>query len=187
MTCWPPHMYCGLHGPLFDSEINTFSNIFTWGLYQESAYLQKSPPVWSGLVDLLRKWISGLMIGELRKRSLVLSMTQWIGIWTLVLAPLSKAWLTMGQSTSFLSPKTSLYLGHSSSFSRPSMGRASVPSSPRGKAQDTPIEALTTGLIKDKKRDFPSPPYHCGHYKQVVSGPGHHSNSQHPKIQRLIL
>ena len=32
MIHWPPHIFCGLCGPKFDSEIKMFSTTFTWGL-----------------------------------------------------------------------------------------------------------------------------------------------------------
>lgn len=39
-------------------------------------------------------------------------------------------------------------LGHTSSFTTPSTGRAEVPSPPRREPQESPIEALNTGLIE---------------------------------------
>ena len=32
LTYWARHLYCGLQCHIFDSEINTFSTMFTWGL-----------------------------------------------------------------------------------------------------------------------------------------------------------
>ena len=81
--------------------------------------LQQTPPEWSGLEDLLGRWIFGFMLGVFRKWSLWHSMSQWIGIQTPVRACLRRARHKMGQSTIFLSPKTGLYLGPSSSFSKP--------------------------------------------------------------------
>lgn len=49
LTSWPPHIYWDLCGPIFDSNINTFSTTFTWWLSQELADLQQTPPGWSGL------------------------------------------------------------------------------------------------------------------------------------------
>ena len=113
-----------------------------------------------------------------------LLMSHWIGILKPVWAPLTKAWLTMGLNASFQSPKTSRYLGHSSSFSRPLICRARGPSPERGKPQEPPFEALTTGLTEDQKRDPPSLPYNCGHHKQAGTGPSHHTTSQSPKRER---
>ena len=82
--------------------------------------LPVADPAWTiRFVDLLGWWISKLGLGGFRSWSLRLSMSQCISYRTPFWAPLSRAWLTMGQSASFQSPKTSLYLGHSSSFSRP--------------------------------------------------------------------
>ena len=69
----------------------------------------------SGLAGEVDTWTYACGI---RKLSLWLLMSHWIGIQTTVWALLTQAWLTMGQSTSFPSPKTCLFLGHSSSFSR---------------------------------------------------------------------
>jgi len=62
---WPPYMYCGICGPMFDSEINTLSTRFTWGILQVLVYLKQSPPGWSGIVDLLAMWLSGFVFGAL--------------------------------------------------------------------------------------------------------------------------
>ena len=48
-----PHMYCRLCGPIFDSEINTFSTRFTRAIEQELPYLKQTPHGLSCLVDLL--------------------------------------------------------------------------------------------------------------------------------------
>ena len=85
--------------------------------------------------------------------------------------------MTMGHITSFMSPKTSLHLGHYSSFVRPMIGRATVSAHPKGKPQDSPTEALNMGLIEDQKRGPPSLPENCGHHKQAGSGHSHHTNS----------
>ena len=82
-----------------------------------------------------------------------------------------------GQEHNIWSPKTNLYLGHSSSFPRPMIGRATVSAHPKGKPQDSPTEALNMGLTEDQKRDPPSLPENCGHHKQAGSGPSHHTNS----------
>lgn len=75
--------------------------------------------------------------------------------------PWARAWWTMGQSECFLSPKTSLSLWLSSTISRPSMGRATVPSPPRGNPQEPPFEAIATGSMEVQKRDTPSFPNNC--------------------------
>lgn len=49
------------------------------------------------------------------------------------------------------------------------------------------IEAFTTELMEDKKRDPPSLPDNCGHHKQAGSGTSHATTSQHPIIQGLCL
>ena len=137
-------------------------------------------------MDILGRCISGLVLGGFRKGSVLFSISQWIVIQTMVWAPLSMSCLTTGQSACILSPKTSLFWGHSSSYSRCSIGRYRVPFHPRGRPQDTPLEALTTGLIEDK-RDAPSHPGNSGHHKLPGSGPCHHTNSQHPKRHGLFL
>ena len=125
-------------------------------------------------------WLVGF-----RKSSMWFSLSQWIENWTLLWASLSRAWLTMGQSASFLSLKATLYLGHSSSFSRPLFGLTRFPYRWSVKPQDPPIEAPMTGLKEVQKRDTPSIPDNCGYHKQAGSGPSHHTNSQHPKRQVL--
>ena len=72
------------------------------GSRQIIAYLQQTP---TGTVDLLRKWTSLLMLGTFIKWSLWLLMSQWIGIWKTVWAPLRRVWLKMGRSTCILSQK----------------------------------------------------------------------------------
>ena len=84
-----------------------------------------------------------------------------------------------GQNACFLSPKTSLYLEHSSSLSRPLIDRARSPSTPRGKLLDILLETITTGLMVDQKRALSSIPDSLGHHKQAGSGLSHHTNSQH--------
>ena len=76
----------------------------------------------------------------------------------------------------FRSPKTRLILRHFSSFSRPLIGRARVLYPPRGKLQDLPHEALTTGLMEQQKTDTPFLPDKCGH---AGGGPSQHTKSQH--------
>ena len=71
-------------------------------------------------------------------------------------------------------------MGHSSSFSRPSIIRDRVPS-PIGKPQDSPREGFATGLMEDHKRDTPSFPYKFGHKYQAGPGPVNHTSSQDPK------
>lgn len=80
-----------------------------------------------------------LVIGGFRKLSLWLSVSQRICIWTPIWFSLRRAQVTMGENASFLKPKTSLYLGHSSSFIRPLIGSARLPSAPRRKPQDPQI------------------------------------------------
>lgn len=87
-------------------------------------------------------------------------------------------------SLRILSSKTSLYLGYSSSFSRPSICRARIPCPPRVNPQDPTLEALTTGFMVDDKGEPPFLPYNCGHNKHVSTGPSHHTTSQHPKRER---
>ena len=81
----------------------------------------------------------------------------------------------------FQSPKISAYLGHSSSFTTPWIGRARVPSPTSGKPQDPPVEALTTVLMVDQKKEPLFLPENCRHHKYIVSGPSHHTNRQHAK------
>ena len=80
--------------------------------------------------------------------------------------------------------QTSLYLEHSWSNSRPTIGRDRVPSHTRGKPQYYALEDLTTGLMEDQKREAPSLPYNFGHQKQAGTCPSSHTNSQHPKRGR---
>ena len=181
VTRLQPHVYCGICGLKVDSDIKIFSNTFTRGLLQELALLQQTIPGCSGLLDLLEMWTSGLMFGRFRKCILWFFMSHWIGIQTLVWTHLSRAWLTIVQSSCFLSPKTRLCMGHSSSFSRPLIVRDIIPSPTRQNPQDTPLEDLTKGFMKVHKRDPPSLSYICGHHKQAGTGPSHHSNSQPPK------
>lgn len=47
-----------------------------------------------------------------------------------------------------LSYKTSLYLGHSISFSRPMIGKERIPSPPRWNFQEPPLEALLAGIMR---------------------------------------
>ena len=129
VTHWPPHIYCCLCFSILDSEIYTFSSMLTWGLYQELATLMQAHTL------IARSWGYAL-VGVLwtravayRKRTLWLSMSQWIGIQTTVWAALSKAWLMMHRSACLLSPKSGLSLGHSIQ----SIVRARVPSPPRVK------------------------------------------------------
>ena len=95
-------------------------------------------------------------------------MSQDICIQTPVLATLAKSWVTMCRSSSLLSPKPSLYSGHSSSYSRPSICRDRVHSPPRGKPQDPPLEDLRIELMEDTQRDTPSFPYKCDTTNQVA-------------------
>ena len=92
----------------------------------------------------------------------------------------------MGQSASIRSPKTSPYLGHSSAFCRPSIGRPESLSSKRETSRPAFV-ALPTGLMEDKKRDIPSIPDNCGHHKQAGSGTGHTTTSQIPNRQELHI
>ena len=131
--------------------------------------------------------ISALVLGGFRKWSLWLSMPHRIGIWTPVWTALSKAWMTMDHIENFLSSKTSLHLGNSSSFSRPLIGRARIPSPPRGKHLDPPLDDLTKGIMEFQKRELASLPENCGHHKQVVNVPGQHTTKQHPNRQGLFL
>ena len=75
VTCWPSHMYCGLRGPIFDSESTIFSTTFTWGLQHNLDYLPQTPPGWSGFVDFLGSWIPALLPGGFRKWSVWLTMS----------------------------------------------------------------------------------------------------------------
>ena len=61
--------------------------------------------------------------------------------------------MTMGQSSRIRSPQTSLHLGQSSSFSRPSIGRPEAPLVQERYLKSCPRGALTTGLTEDNKRD----------------------------------
>ena len=92
-------------------------------------------------------WRSGHLDSQLGDvgNEVWLLMSHWIGIWTPVWAPLNMAWLTRGQSARFLSPKTSFYLGHSSSFSRLSISKDRVPSPPRGKPQTIHLKLSPQG------------------------------------------
>ena len=98
-----------------------------------------------------------LLGGGVRKGNLWLSRSHWRCIRAPVWATLTKVWLTMGQSASLLSPKPTLYSGHSSSFSRPESGRDSAP--PRETPSRPQLEDPTLGLSEDHQRDLPSFPY----------------------------
>lgn len=104
-------------------------------------------------------------------------MSQGIGIKKLW-ACLSKAWLTMGQSAHFLSPKSCLSLEPYSSFSRQSIVSARVPSHPRVKHHKTALKVLTTGHTEDLKIDTPNLPDNWGHHNISGNDPIYHSNCQ---------
>lgn len=114
-------------------------------------------------------------------------MSQPVGIQTNVWVHLSNAWLMMGQCAWFVSPKSSIHLGPYSYFSVESFVRARVPSLPRVKPEDTPIENLTRGLIVDNNRDYPYFPDNWGHHTRAGSGPNHHSKSQSQKRPILCI
>ena len=78
-------------------------------------------------LKLLVRWISRFTLRRIRRWSLWVSMSQWLGIYEGVWAPFSRVWMTMRQSSRIRSPQTSLHLGQSSSFSRPSIGRPEAP------------------------------------------------------------
>ena len=78
-------------------------------------------------VKWLVRWMPRVFVSGLRKCSLGLSMSQWIGIYEGVWAPFSRVWMTMRQSSRIRSPQTSLHLGQFSSFSSPSIGRPEAP------------------------------------------------------------
>ena len=89
-------------------------------------------------LTLLVRWISRLFLRGVGKWSLCLSMSQWIGIEEGVWAPFSRVWMTMRQRSRIRSPQTSLHLGQSSSFSRPSIGRPEAPLVQEGNLKTCP-------------------------------------------------
>lgn len=70
LNCWSPHMIYVICGLIIESEINTLSTTFTWGLYKEIASLQQTPPGSRGLGYILWGWIYGRVLVTYRKRSL---------------------------------------------------------------------------------------------------------------------
>ena len=107
-------------------------------------------------------------------------MSPWIGIQRAVWAPLRKSWLTIGQTANFLLPKTSLYLGNSSSFSRISIGTDKAPLFQEGNLKTLHLKTSPQGSM-DKNWKPPTFPYNFGHHKQAVTGPSQHAIRQHPK------
>lgn len=112
--------------PKFDSEIKTLSTTFTWVLQQESTFLHQTTPLRSGPEGSLGRWTSGEMLGDLGKEVFDFFF-HWNCMWTPVWGNLSKSWLTIGWCVSRLSPKTSIYIGHPSSYSRPSILQGQSP------------------------------------------------------------
>ena len=141
VTHWPPHVYRGFHVHKVDSEIKIFSTTITW----EFAFLQHTAPGWPGFLNLLGRWTSGLMLEAFSKLSLWLFMSQWIGIQT-TLSTLEQDLADNEPEWKSLSPKTSLYLVQSSTFSRPSICMDRVLSHPRGNPQGSPLEDILTWL-----------------------------------------
>jgi len=165
VTSCPPHTYCSLCGPIFYSEINTFSNIFSWGIWQEWTSQQHTPLGSPGLGEMLGRLISRLVLVAYRKRSLWLSMSQLIDIKTTLWAPLYRSgW----QWATFLSPKSKLSLGPYSSFSRHSIAVASMTSPTRVKSQGTSIYDLTICHTEDHMRNSLYLPDNRGHHKILV-------------------
>ena len=111
-------------------------------------------------------------------------MSHGICTQTLVWATFPKAWLTMGQSATLLSPKHSIYLGRSSSFYRTTIFRDSASSLPRGNSEDPQLEDLTPWLTEVQHGDTSSLPYKCGHHWPAGTVPGHHTTKPHTKVQR---
>jgi len=113
-------------------------------------------------------------------------MSQWIGIYEGVWAPFSRVWMTMRQSSRIRSPQTSLHLGQSSSFSRPSIGRPEAPLVQERNLKSCPRGALTTGLTEDNKRDSLNSWQLCTP-QTASSGTSHPTSIQHPFRQDLFL
>ena len=67
LTHWPPHVYCSIHRPKFDSEIKIFSIIFTRDVQQQWDFMQQIIPGLSGFLNVLGRWTTGLMLGGFRK------------------------------------------------------------------------------------------------------------------------
>jgi len=91
----------------------------------------------------------------------------------------------MGQSSRIRSPTTSLHLGPSSSFSRPSIGRPEAPlikSEPSRPAHG----ALITGLT-EVTRETPEIPDNCVPHKQASSDTSLPTSIQHPSRQDVCL
>ena len=130
-------------------------------------------------VKWLLRWISRLLLRGVRSWSLWLSMSQWIGIYEGVWAPFSRVWMTMRQSSRIRSPQTSLHLGQSSSFSRPSIGRPEAPLVQERNLKSCPRGALSTGLTEDNKRDSINSWQLCTP-QTARSGTSHPTSIQHP-------
>ena len=169
MTRCQSHKYCCLCCPIFSSEINKFSIMFTRQLLQVLAYLQQNPHGWSCSKELLRMLISGLVLGEFWKWSL------WL-VW----APLSRAWMIVGQSKIFSHPKPfSFWYNTQTSLDPLFAGKVST------LCQEGNFKALFSGPHhrarggSDVRLSFPS--LQLWTPQKTACGPSHHMYIQHPK------
>lgn len=89
-------------------------------------------------------------VGGFGKWNMWLLMTHWICIRTPIWAPLTKAWLTMGQSTNFLSPKPVSTWDTPPPYLGPHLAGTDFPLLQKGTLK-LPLEYLTKGFMLDHK------------------------------------
>ena len=103
------------------------------------------------------------------------------------LSPLDQGLAENGPEIEISRPKISLYLGHSSSFSRSLIFRDRVPSLQRGIPHDTLHEDLSQGPMDVHQIDPASLTYVCRQHSKAGTGHGHQSPRQHPRESGLVL
>lgn len=119
---WTPHGTVAYMFQTFTQRSKHFHHVHINAL-EIISITQLTTPGWSGFSVCWVWWISGHVLGDLGNEDW-LYISHWVDIRTSGWAFLSRDWLTMCQNARFLSFKTSLVLGHSSSFTRPSIGRS---------------------------------------------------------------
>ena len=111
-------------------------------------------------------------------------MTQWIVIQTLVLAPLSRGWLKIGQSTfiRYINPVSIWDTPH------PSWDHRVAEQSPLSSKRDTSKASNWSPHHRVHGRSDMRPSFHSwqlSYHKQAHRVPSQHTNSQEPKRQGL--
>ena len=180
-------MYFIVCSPINDSEINTFSTTFTWGLYQELPYHtrpflynQVFWICWGGWSLDLCLWRIGKEVCNFPCQNELASKQLYEHPWAR-----SSGW-RLARVQVFCHQIQSLFgtvLILLEIFNR--YGQHPFP--PRVKPQVTQHEEIIRGILEDHKRDTPYLPDNWGHRKIAGSGPNHHSNSQCQKTQSLCI